>query len=72
MVVDSLSDYLELKRDRGDPHLDSVTGCHVTLWLEAVRNYNEDSSNELRLKVTEKLQKRLEAMIMDPKWFDRG
>ena len=72
MVVDSLSDYLELKRDRGDPHLDSVTGCHVTLWLEAVRDYNEDSSNELRLKVTEKLQERLEAMIMDPKWFDRG
>lgn len=71
MVVDSLSDYLELKRGRGDPHLDSVTGCHVTLWLEAVREFNENSANESRLKVTEELQRRLEAMIMDPKWFDR-
>ncbi|KAF3003804.1 Sister chromatid cohesion protein 2 [Curvularia kusanoi] len=71
MVVDSLSDYLELKRGRGDPHLDSVTGCHVTLWLEAVRDFNENSANESRLKVTEELQRRLEAMIMDPKWFDR-
>lgn len=36
MVIESLSDYLELQRGQEDPHLESVTGCHVTLWLDSV------------------------------------
>ncbi|KAJ4355324.1 Sister chromatid cohesion protein 2 [Ascochyta clinopodiicola] len=72
MVIESLSDYLELQRGQEDPHLESVTGCHVTLWLDAVvQNLTESSPDSPRPQAADKLQEHLEAMIMDPKWLDR-
>ncbi|KAF9694453.1 hypothetical protein EKO04_007309 [Ascochyta lentis] len=72
MVIESLSDYLELQRGQEDPHLESVTGCHVTLWLDAVvQNFTETSPDSPRPQAVVKLQKHLEAMIMDPRWLDR-
>ena len=72
MVIESLRDYLDLRRNDEDLHLESVTGCHVTLWLDAViSKFKENSPEAPRPPAAEGLQKRLEAMIMDPKWLDR-
>lgn len=72
MVIESLSDYLELQRGQEDPHLESVTGCHVTLWLDSViRTLDKSSADAPHSQAAEELQRRLEAMIMDPKWLDR-
>jgi cohesin loading factor subunit SCC2 len=72
MVIESLRDYLDLRRNDEDLHLESVTGCHVTLWLDAVISKFKESSPEApRPQAAEGLQKRLEAMIMDPKWLNR-
>lgn len=71
MVIESLSDYLELQKGQEDPHLESVTGCHVTLWLDAVRDFNENSSNKAHIQTTQELQRCLEAMIVDSRWLDR-
>ena len=72
MVIESLSDYLELQRGQEDPHLESVTGCHVTLWLDAVvRTFKESSSDAPRPQAADELQRRLDAMIMDSRWLDR-
>ncbi|KAF2626783.1 sister chromatid cohesion protein-like protein Mis4 [Macroventuria anomochaeta] len=72
MVIESLSDYLELQRGQEDPHLESVTGCHVTLWLDAVvRTFKESSPDAPRPQAADELQRHLEAMIMDSRWLDR-
>lgn len=72
MVIESLSDYLELQRGQEDPHLESVTGCHVTLWLDSViRAFDKSSADASRPQAAGELQGRLEAMIMDPRWLDR-
>ncbi|KAH6614304.1 sister chromatid cohesion C-terminus-domain-containing protein [Boeremia exigua] len=72
MVIESLSDYLELQRGQEDPHLQSVTGCHVTLWLDAViRESNKNSSDVPLPQAFEDLQRHLESMLMDSKWLDR-
>lgn len=72
MVIESLSDYLELQRGQEDPHLESVTGCHVTLWLDAVvQHLNKAYPDAPRPQVADELQGRLENMIMDPRWLDR-
>lgn len=72
MVIESLSDYLELQRGQEDPHLESVTGCHVTSWLDSVvRSFDKGTSDVSRSHAIDELQERLEAMIMDPKWLDR-
>ena len=72
IVIESLRDYLDLKRNDEDLHLESVTGCHVTLWLDAVtNNFMKTSSDIQHPQAVEDLQKRLETMIMDSKWLDR-
>ncbi|KAJ8118742.1 hypothetical protein OPT61_g353 [Boeremia exigua] len=72
MVIESLSDYLELQRGQDDPHLQSVTGCHVTMWLDVVvHKLIRDSSNTPPSQAAEELQRHLEAMLMDSKWLDR-
>ena len=72
MVIESLSDYLELQRGQKDPHLESVTGCHVTSWLDSVvRAFDKNSPDAPRPQAADELQGRLEAMIMDPRWLDR-
>lgn len=73
IVLDSLSDYLELQRGQDHPHLQSLSGCHVTLWLDTVlREFHHDSSDGPRSPAIEDLQQHLEAMIMDSKWLHRN
>ena len=73
MVVESLSSYLELRRDQEDLHLQSVTGCHVTLWLDAVfekLRELEKKPDSLPPQLVE-VQQCLEAMLADPRWLER-
>jgi cohesin loading factor subunit SCC2 len=73
MVIESLSSYLELRRDQEDLHLQSVTGCHVTLWLDAVLEKlekSEKSSDPLPSRLVE-VQPYLEAMLADPRCLER-
>ncbi|KAJ4379851.1 Sister chromatid cohesion protein 2 [Didymella sp. IMI 355093] len=73
MVIESLSSYLELRRDQEDLHLQSVTGCHVTLWLDAVLEKlekSEKSSDPPSPQLIE-VQRYLEAMLADPRWLER-
>jgi cohesin loading factor subunit SCC2 len=73
MVVESLSSYLELRKDQEDLHLQSVTGCHVTLWLDAVLEKLEkleENSDAPPPRLTE-VQRCLEAMLADPRWLER-
>lgn len=73
IVVESLSSYLELRRDQEDLHLQSVTGCHVTLWLDAVFEKLQDlenGSDPLPPGLVE-VQRCLEAMLADPRWLER-
>lgn len=71
MVIESLSSYLELRRDQEDLHLESVTGCHVTLWLDAVREKLEKSSSDAPHSPLIEVQRCLEAMLVDPRWLER-
>ncbi|KAF2129576.1 hypothetical protein P153DRAFT_316672 [Dothidotthia symphoricarpi CBS 119687] len=72
MLVESLNDYLEWQPGQEDPHLQSVSGCHVTLWLDSViRAFSEQDTDAPRPQAAQHLQDRLESMIMDSKWLAR-
>ncbi|KAF1924302.1 uncharacterized protein M421DRAFT_424939 [Didymella exigua CBS 183.55] len=74
MVIESLSSYLELRRDQKDLHLESVTGCHITFWLDAVREkldkLEKSSPDAVPSRLIE-VQRNLEAMLADPRWLER-
>jgi cohesin loading factor subunit SCC2 len=70
MVIESLPDYLKLEVNQDDPHLHSVRGCYVALWLDSVgqalASSNDDAPPD---QVLSNLEVRLEGMILDPKWL---
>jgi cohesin loading factor subunit SCC2 len=73
MVVESLPDYLDSVSSYDDPRLQSVSGCYVTLWMNAVTRAFPDNSNDadgypLAVK---NVRERLESMVMDPRWLSR-
>lgn len=74
IIVESLSSYLELRRDQEDLHLESVTGCHVTLWLDTVHEKLEklekSSPDPLPTQLVE-VHRKLEAMLTDSRWLER-
>jgi cohesin loading factor subunit SCC2 len=72
MVIESLRDYLEMQPSQEDPHLQSVTGCHVTIWLDAVlRTYSANDADIPQPRAAKEVQEHLESMFMDSKWLSR-
>ena len=72
IVIESLRDYLDLQPGQEDPHLQSVTGCHVTLWLDAVlRTFPAKDDDMAPPEVVKEVQEHLESMFMDSKWLSR-
>jgi len=72
MVIESLPDYLKVEVNQDDPHLHSVRGCYVALWLDSVGQVLgstvEDAPPDPALS---DLEVRLESMIVDPKWLSQ-
>ena len=73
MVIESLPDYLDLHSSQDDPRLQSVSGCHVTLWLAAfLRAFPADAHDaDARPLAVAQLRERLDLMIMDHKWLSQ-
>lgn len=73
MVIESLPDYLDLHSSQDDPRLQSVSGCHVTLWLAAfLRAFSTDADDaDSRPLAIAQLHERLDLMIMDHKWLSQ-
>jgi cohesin loading factor subunit SCC2 len=72
IVIESLRDYLDLQPGQEDQHLQSVTGCHVTLWLDAVlRTSSTKDADISQPEATKEVQGHLESMFMDSKWLSR-
>jgi cohesin loading factor subunit SCC2 len=71
MIVESLPDYLDLHSSQDDPRLQSVSGCHITLWLNAVLRAFPASADDVDAYplAVKDLREHLESMIMDPKWL---
>lgn len=71
MVIESLGDYLDLKTSPDDPHLRSVSGCHISSWLSAITQaFPQRDGNEPPQAIKD-VQSNLESIIMDPKWLGR-
>jgi len=71
MVIESLSDYLDLRTSPDDPHLRSVSGCHISSWLSSVTNTFPQQDEDKHPQLIKDVQKNLESMIMDSKWLAR-
>jgi cohesin loading factor subunit SCC2 len=72
IVIESLRDYLDMQHGQEDPHLQSVTGCHVTLWLDAViRTFPIDDADIPQPEAVKAVQSHLESMFADSKWLSR-
>lgn len=71
MIIESLSEYLDLRLSQDDPHLQSVTGCYVSSWLAAVSKAFNDQGDRSQPQAAKDVQQHLEAIIMDPKWLSR-
>ncbi|CAO2654791.1 Nn.00g115240.m01.CDS01 [Neocucurbitaria sp. VM-36] len=71
MIIESLSDYLDLRPSQEDPHLQSVSGCYVSSWLAAVNRAFQDQDESDRPQAARDVQQHLETIIMDPKWLAR-
>jgi cohesin loading factor subunit SCC2 len=71
MVIESLRDYLELHSSQEDPHLQSISGCHVTCWLASTLKAFPDDDSDAHPLAVKGVRERLESMIMDPKWLAR-
>jgi cohesin loading factor subunit SCC2 len=71
MVIESMVDYLDLRPAQEDPHLQAVTGCHVSSWLTAVVKTFPESDDDSRPLAIQSVQQHLESMIADPKWLAR-
>lgn len=69
IVIESLSEYLDVRPSQEDPHLQSVSGCHVSSWLAAIiKAFPEQDQDDHPLTVRD-VQQHLETIIMDPKWL---
>ncbi|KAI8942572.1 hypothetical protein NX059_000630 [Plenodomus lindquistii] len=71
MVIESLGDYLDLKTSPDDPHLRSVSGCHISFWLSAVTQIFSEQDEEERPQVIKDVQRNLESILIDPSWLTR-
>ena len=71
MVIESLRDYLELHASQEDPHLQSITGCHVTSWLSSVIRAFPDDDADAQPHAAKDVREHLESMLMDSKWLAR-
>lgn len=71
IVVESLRSYLDLHSQQEDPHHASITGCHITMWLTAVKEAYPDHEADSHPLVVAKLKSNLEQMIMDDQWLSR-
>ena len=69
IVIESLSDYLDLQPSQEDLHLQSVSGCHVSSWLAAVVSAFPEQNEDEHPLVARDVQQHLESIIMDPKWL---
>jgi cohesin loading factor subunit SCC2 len=72
MVIESLADFLRAQGNQEDPHLQSVRGCYLALWLDSVtammQGQGEDAPHD---QVISDLEVRLEGMVLDSKWLSR-
>jgi cohesin loading factor subunit SCC2 len=71
IVIESLVNYLDLRPAQDDPHLQAVTGCHVSSWLAAVVKTFPESDDDDRPLAIQSVQQHLESMIADPRWLAR-
>lgn len=71
MVIESLSNYLDLNASPDDPHLRSVSGCHVSSWYNAVVQAFPQQDEEQHPQLIKDVRENLESMIMDTKWLGR-
>jgi cohesin loading factor subunit SCC2 len=71
MVIESLRSYLDLHSNQDDPHLDSISGCHVTSWLAALIRAFPDDGSEHQTRPVKQVRECLDSMIMDSKWLAR-
>jgi cohesin loading factor subunit SCC2 len=71
LVIESLVNYLDLRPAQEDPHLQAVTGCHVSSWLTAIVKTFPERDQDDRPQAIKDVQRHLESMIMDPKWLAR-
>ncbi|KAH7398305.1 sister chromatid cohesion protein-like protein Mis4 [Pyrenochaeta sp. MPI-SDFR-AT-0127] len=69
IIIESLSDYLDLRPSQDDPHLQSVSGCHLSSWLAAVIKAFPEQDQDDRPLAVKDVQQHLESIIMDPKWL---
>jgi cohesin loading factor subunit SCC2 len=68
MVIESLPDYLDLRSSQDDARLQSVSGCHVSLWLAAfVRAFPPNAETDTRPLAVEQLCERLNLLGRDHK-----
>lgn len=70
-VVESLKGYLD-HASADDPHLQSVTGCRISLWLTAVIRAFPPENADTHPRAVSDLRQRLESMIVDSKWLARN
>ncbi|KAH8728819.1 sister chromatid cohesion protein-like protein Mis4 [Phaeosphaeriaceae sp. PMI808] len=72
MIIEGLPDYLELHSSHEDPHLQSVSSCHVTSWLAAVtRAFPDHEDADVHPLAAKDVRERVGFMLMDPKWLAR-
>lgn len=72
MVIESLRAYMDLPSNQDDPQLQSVSACHVTLWMAAfMKAFTENDADSQPLAIKQ-LHERLDSMIMDAKWLHRN
>lgn len=70
MVIESLPDYLHLHSSQDDARLQSVSGCHATLWLATyLRAFPPNADSDTRPLAVEQLRERLNLVFMDHKWL---
>jgi cohesin loading factor subunit SCC2 len=68
MVIESLPDYLDLHSSQDDARLQSVSGCHVTLWLAAFdRAFPHNADPDTRPLAVEQLRERMNQLGRDHK-----
>jgi cohesin loading factor subunit SCC2 len=73
MVVESLPDYMDSLSSHDDPRLQSVSGCHVTLWMNAVNRAFPASAEDTDTYplAVKNIRKHLESITMDSRWLAR-
>ncbi|KAH7088884.1 sister chromatid cohesion protein-like protein Mis4 [Paraphoma chrysanthemicola] len=71
MVIESLRDYLDLHSTQDDPHLQSISGYHITNWLASILKAFPDDDSDAHPLAARDVRERVDSMIMDSKWLTR-